>query len=171
MSALAALTLDGVSKLFDETRAVDDVTLKIEPGQFVGIIGRSGAGKSTLLRLINRLIDPSIGSISFGGSEITQLKGRALRDWRRDCAMIFQQFNLVERLDVLTNVLIGRLAEHGFLSSMAMQFTDMERAMALQALDRLDLVPQALQRAGTLSGGQQQRVAIAKALVQQPKIM
>jgi phosphonate transport system ATP-binding protein len=74
-------------------------------------------------------------------------------------------------LDVLTNVLIGRLAEHGFVSSMAMRFTDEERAMALQALDRLDLVPQALQRAGTLSGGQQQRVAIAKALVQQPKIM
>lgn len=85
--------------------------------------------------------------------------------------MIFQQFNLVDRLDVLTNVLIGRLAEHSFLTSMAMQFTDSERAMALQSLDRLDLVPQALQRAGTLSGGQQQRVAIAKALVQQPKIM
>lgn len=85
--------------------------------------------------------------------------------------MIFQQFNLVDRLDVLTNVLIGRLAEHGFLSSMAMRFTDTERTMALRALDRLDLVPRALQRAGTLSGGQQQRVAIAKALVQQPKIM
>ena len=171
MSAPAALTLTGVSKLFDETRAVDDVTLKIEPGQFVGVIGRSGAGKSTMLRLINRLIDPTMGSISFGGSEITSLRGKALRNWRRDCAMIFQQFNLVDRLDVLTNVLIGRLAEHGLVSSMAMQFTDAERAMALQALDRLDLVPQALQRAGTLSGGQQQRVAIAKALVQQPKIM
>ena len=85
--------------------------------------------------------------------------------------MIFQQFNLVERLEVLTNVLIGRLAEHGFLSSMAMQFSDMERAMAQQSLDRLDLVPQALRRAGTLSGGQKQRVAIKKALVQQPKIM
>ena len=167
----AALTLTNVSKIFDETRAVDDVNLAIEPGQFVGIIGRSGAGKSTLLRLVNRLIDPSSGSISFDGTEITTLRGKALRTWRRDCAMIFQQFNLVERLDVLTNVLIGRLAEHGFVSSMAMQFTDEERTMALMALDRLDLVPQALQRAGTLSGGQQQRVAIAKALVQNPKIM
>ena len=167
----AALTLTNVSKTFDETRAVDDVNLSIEPGQFVGIIGRSGAGKSTLLRLVNRLIDPSSGSISFDGTEITTLRGKALRTWRRDCAMIFQQFNLVERLDVLTNVLIGRLAEHGFVSSMAMQFTDEERTMALMALDRLDLVPQALQRAGTLSGGQQQRVAIAKALVQNPKIM
>ncbi len=85
--------------------------------------------------------------------------------------MIFQQFNLVDRLDVLTNVLIGRLADHGFASSIAMQFTDAERTQAIHALDRLDLAPQALQRAGTLSGGQQQRVAIAKALVQCPKIM
>jgi phosphonate transport system ATP-binding protein len=165
------LTLQGVSRHFGETRAVDDVTLNIRPGQFVGVIGRSGAGKSTMLRLINRLVDPSAVSILFEGTDITALKGKALREWRRDCAMIFQQFNLVERLDVLTNVLIGRLAEHGFLSSMAMRFTDEERTMAIQALDRLDLVPQALQRAGTLSGGQQQRVAIAKALVQNPKIM
>ena len=167
----AALTFSDVSRVFGDTRAVDRVSLEIGPGQFVGVIGRSGAGKSTLLRLVNRLIDPSSGSIYFGDTEITALRGKALRNWRRDCAMIFQQFNLVDRLDVLTNVLIGRLAEHGFLSSMAMRFTDEERALAIRALDRLDLVPQALQRAGTLSGGQQQRVAIAKALVQQPKIM
>ena len=166
-----SLTLKDVTRRFGETTAVDGASLAIASGQFVGIIGRSGAGKSTLLRLINRLIDPSSGSISFEGTEVTRLRGKQLRNWRRDCAMIFQQFNLVDRLDVLTNVLIGRLAEHGFVSSMAMRFTDAERTMAIQALDRLDLVPQALQRAGTLSGGQQQRVAIAKALVQQPKIM
>jgi phosphonate transport system ATP-binding protein len=165
------LSLSNVSRVFGTTRAVDRVSLDVAPGQFVGVIGRSGAGKSTLLRLVNRLIDPSEGSIAFDGVEITALKGKALRAWRRDCAMIFQQFNLVDRLDVLTNVLIGRVAEHGFLSSMAMRFTDEERTMAIRALDRLDLVSQALQRAGTLSGGQQQRVAIAKALVQQPKIM
>ncbi|MEL6264054.1 MAG: phosphonate ABC transporter ATP-binding protein [Pseudomonadota bacterium] len=167
----AALTLTNVSRHFGATKAVDDVSLEIAPGQFVGVIGRSGAGKSTMLRLINRLVEPTAGSIAFDGVEIPRLRGRALRTWRRDCAMIFQQFNLVDRLDVLTNVLIGRLAEHGFLSSMAMRFTDEERTMALMALDRLDLVPQALQRAGTLSGGQQQRVAIAKALVQNPRIM
>lgn len=165
------LTLDALTRQFGETTAVDRATLSISSGQFVGVIGRSGAGKSTLLRLINRLIDPSSGSILFGGVDVTTLRGRALRQWRRDCAMIFQQFNLVDRLDVLTNVLIGRLAEHGFVSSMAMRFSDEERAMAIAALDRLDMVPQALQRAGTLSGGQQQRVAIAKALVQRPKIM
>ena len=166
-----ALTLSALTKTFGATSAVSDLSLEIEEGQFVGVIGRSGAGKSTLLRLINRLVDPSSGSISCAGQEITTLKGRALRQWRRDCAMIFQQFNLVDRLDVLTNVLIGRLADHGFASSIAMQFTDAERTQAIHALDRLDLAPQALQRAGTLSGGQQQRVAIAKALVQCPKIM
>jgi len=165
------LTLSGLGRSFGSTRAVDDVSLDIRPGQFVGVIGRSGAGKSTLLRLINRLIDPSVGTIRFGARDITALRGRELRTWRRDCAMIFQQFNLVERLDVLTNVLVGRLADHGFLSSMAMRFSDAERAIAIRALDRLDLAPQALQRAGTLSGGQQQRVAIARALVQNPRIM
>jgi phosphonate transport system ATP-binding protein len=167
----ANLNLINVSRHFGETKAVDNVSLTIPPGQFVGVIGRSGAGKSTMLRLINRLIAPTEGEIRHGERVVTRLKGKDLRDWRRDCAMIFQQFNLVGRLDVLTNVLIGRLAERGFVSSMLMHFTDEERAMAIQALDRFGLVPQALQRAGTLSGGQQQRVAIAKALVQQPKIM
>ncbi|ARE38791.1 Phosphonate ABC transporter ATP-binding protein [Rhodovulum sp. P5] len=167
----ATLTLSNLTKQFGDIRAVDSVCLSIEPGQFVGVIGRSGAGKSTLLRLVNRLIDPTEGSITFGGTEVTALRGGALRAWRRDCAMIFQQFNLVDRLDVLTNVLVGRLSGRGFVSSMAMQFSDAERAMAIRALDRLDMVPQALQRAGTLSGGQQQRVAIARALVQEPRIM
>ncbi len=165
------LSLSGLGRQFGTTRAVDAVNLDFAPGQFVGVIGRSGAGKSTLLRLINRLIDPTEGTIRFGGQNVTALKGVALRQWRRDCAMIFQQFNLVDRLDVLTNVLVGRLADHGFLTSMAMHFTDAERAIAIRALDRLDLAPQALQRAGTLSGGQQQRVAIARALVQNPRIM
>ena len=165
------LSLSGLGRSFGSTRAVDNVTLDIPSGQFVGVIGRSGAGKSTLLRLINRLIDPTSGKISFGDRDVTALRGRDLRNWRRDCAMIFQQFNLVERLDVLTNVLVGRLADHGFASSMAMRFTDAERTIAIRALDRLDLAPHALQQAGTLSGGQQQRVAIARALVQNPRIM
>jgi phosphonate transport system ATP-binding protein len=165
------LSLAALGRSFGATRAVDAVTLDVRAGEFVGVIGRSGAGKSTLLRLINRLIDPSVGRITYGDTDVTALRGRRLRQWRRDCAMIFQQFNLVERLDVLTNVLIGRLADHGFLSSMAMRFSDAERTVAIEALDRLELARQALQRAGTLSGGQQQRVAIARALVQNPRIM
>jgi phosphonate transport system ATP-binding protein len=160
-----------LSRHFGEVRAVDGISLSVEPGEFVGIIGRSGAGKSTLLRLINRLTDPTSGAIIAGGRDITTLSGRDLRLWRAESAMIFQQFNLIERLDVLANVLVGRIAHHGFFSSMARQFSDAERTLAIQALDRLDLAPQALQRAGTLSGGQQQRVAIAKALVQNPKML
>jgi len=165
------LKIDALTKRFGDKTAVDSASISVDQPTMIGIIGRSGAGKSTLLRMVNRLSDATSGTINFQGEDITALRGAAKRNWQSRCAMIFQQFNLVDRLDVLTNVLIGRLAEHGFISSMAMQFTDAERAMALQALDRLDLVPQALQRAGTLSGGQQQRVAIAKALVQQPKIM
>lgn len=165
------LSLISLSRAFGETRAVDRVTLDIPAGQFVGVIGPSGAGKSTLLRLVNRLVQPTEGTIRFGATDVTALRGRRLREWRRDCAMIFQQFNLIDRLDVLTNVLVGRLANHGLLSSMAMHFSEAERLAAAQALDRLGLAHKALERAGTLSGGQQQRVAIARALVQKPRVM
>jgi phosphonate transport system ATP-binding protein len=141
----------------------------------VGVIGRSGAGKSTLLRMINRLTDPSSGRILHDGADVTALRGQALRDWRTACGMIFQQFNLVPRLDVLTNVLVGRLNHHpgfgGTLGTLFKRFPAAERAMALEALERLGLADQALQRADTLSGGQQQRVAIARALLQQPRII
>jgi phosphonate transport system ATP-binding protein len=165
------LQIEGLSKNFGAVRAVSRVSLEIPKGQMVGIIGRSGAGKSTLLRLVNRLLEPSEGRILSDGTEVTGLKGRALLAWRADCAMIFQQFNLVNRLDVLTNVLIGRINRHGTLSSLAKHFTVAERALAIAALDRLDLADQALQRADTLSGGQQQRVAIARAMLQDPKVI
>jgi len=165
------LQIAKLSKSFGATRAVSRVTLDIPQGQMVGVIGRSGAGKSTLLRLVNRLLEPSEGRIRFDGVDVTALKGRALLAWRADCAMIFQQFNLVNRLDVLTNVLIGRISRHGALSSLAKQFTAAERTLAIAALDRLDLADQALQRADTLSGGQQQRVAIARAMLQDPKVI
>ena len=103
------LVLDKATKRFGSMAAVDTVSLEIAPGSFVGIIGRSGAGKSTLLRMINRLIDPSDGVIRYGDVDVARLKGAELREWRRRCAMIFQQFNLIGRLDVLTNVLMGRL--------------------------------------------------------------
>ena len=162
------LVLSGVTRRFGEAVAVDHVTLGIPKGQMLGVIGRSGAGKSTLLRLLNRLIDPTEGSIRFHGTEVGALKGRALAEWRARCAMIFQQFNLVNRLDVLTNVLIGRVSASCTLPVMFKHFSQAERGMAARALDRLDLLPQALQRDDTLSGGQQQRVAIARALVQSP---
>ena len=165
------LTLDGLEKHFGRTRAVDGISLKMAPGEFVGIIGRSGAGKSTLLRVINRLVEPTAGAIRYDAVDVMALRGRELRRWRARCAMIFQQFNLVGRLDVLTNVLIGRVGLRAVLPSLAGYFSASERASAVRALERLDLLPQALQRAETLSGGQQQRVAIARALLQDAQII
>ncbi len=165
------LELKGVTRTFGANRAVDDVTLTIGAGQLVGVIGRSGAGKSTLLRMINRLIDPSAGSISFNGVDVTRLKGAPLRDWRRRSAMIFQQFNLVGRLDVLTNVLMGRVGHVSTMRSLSGFWPSDDRAIALSALEQFDIAMLAAQRAETLSGGQQQRVAICRALVQQPDLI
>ncbi|MGO8502139.1 phosphonate ABC transporter ATP-binding protein [Rhizobium leguminosarum] len=163
--------LKNVTRRFGKKLAVDSVTLAIPQGQMVGIIGRSGAGKSTLLRMINRLQEPSSGSVHFAGVEVSGLRGQALRNWQRDCAMIFQQFNLVPRLDVLTNVMLGRLNHRSTLMSLLNIFTREERVHAIAALERLGIEQTALQAAGTLSGGQQQRVAIARALMQNPKMV
>ncbi|ACS58669.1 phosphonate ABC transporter, ATPase subunit [Rhizobium leguminosarum bv. trifolii WSM1325] len=163
--------LKNVTRRFGKKLAVDSVTLAIPQGQMVGIIGRSGAGKSTLLRMINRLQEPSSGSVHFAGVEVSGLRGQALRNWQRDCAMIFQQFNLVPRLDVLTNVMLGRLNHRSTLMSLLNIFTREERVHAIAALERLGIEQTALQAAGTLSGGQQQRVAIARALLQNPKMV
>jgi phosphonate transport system ATP-binding protein len=165
------LQLDNVTRTFSKKTAVDSVTFDIPQGQMVGIIGRSGAGKSTLLRMINRLNDVSTGAIRFGDIEVSSLRGAALRHWQRDCAMIFQQFNLVPRLDVLTNVMLGRLNHRSTISSLFGLFSEDERVAALAALERLGIEQTAMQPAGTLSGGQQQRVAIARALMQQPKML
>ncbi|MBW8299498.1 MAG: phosphonate ABC transporter ATP-binding protein [Hydrogenophaga sp.] len=163
--------LKNVTRKFGQHLAVDGVNVDIERGEMVGVIGRSGAGKSTLLRMINRLVDPTSGSIHFGDVEVSALKGAGLRNWQRDCAMIFQQFNLVPRLDVLTNVLLGRLNHRPTALSILNIFSREERIMAIAALERLGIEQTALQPAGTLSGGQQQRVAIARALMQGPKVV
>jgi phosphonate transport system ATP-binding protein len=165
------LVLEGLGKRYDEVRAVHGVDLNIPTGQFVGVIGRSGAGKSTLLRLINRLAEPSSGRILWQGKDVTTLRGRALHDWRRRCAMIFQQFNLVGRLDVLNNVLLGRLAFTPGWRSMLKLWPESERSIAFAALQQLDIANFAARRADHLSGGQQQRVAICRAMVQEPDIV
>ncbi len=165
------LIIDDVTKTYGASRAVLGVSLSIPRGQFVGVIGRSGAGKSSLLRMINRLSDPSSGRISWDGREISALRGAALRDWRRRCAMVFQQFNLVGRLDVLNNVLMGRLAHTPAWRSLTKSWSRQDRAIAIAALDQLDIAGLATQLADNLSGGQQQRVAICRALVQEPEII
>ncbi|QRG07513.1 phosphonate ABC transporter ATP-binding protein [Xanthobacter dioxanivorans] len=165
------LVIEGLTRRFGDKEAVSHVDLEIGEGAFIGVIGRSGAGKSTLLRMINRLQDPSAGRILYNGRDVTALKGRALREWRAEAAMIFQQFNLVGRLDVLTNVLMGRLATVPAWRALTKSWRPEDRAIALSALDQFDIAPLAAQRADSLSGGQQQRVAIARALAQEPALI
>ena len=169
------LKLQSLTKKFGELAAVDSIDLEVPSGQMLGIIGRSGAGKSTLLRMINRLGDATSGEILYKQNgtttNVNALKGQELRNWRARCAMIFQQFNLVPRLDVITNVLMGRVNYNSTPKTLLKMFSPAERAFAIRALDRLDVSAQALQRADTLSGGQQQRVAIARALVQEPGLL
>jgi phosphonate transport system ATP-binding protein len=170
------LKVENLTKAFGKLVAVNNVSFEVPTGQMVGIIGRSGAGKSTLLRMINRLADPTSGRILWddaSGAEVDvgTLKGRRVRQWRAQCAMVFQQFNLVPRLPVMTNVLMGRISYHRTLPTLLMMFSARDRALTIRALQRLDMVSHALHRADELSGGQQQRVAIARALVQEPKIL
>jgi phosphonate transport system ATP-binding protein len=165
------LVVEGLTCRFGAKAAVDNASFSVAPGGFIGVIGRSGAGKSTLLRMINRLAPASAGRILYNGVDVTALRGRELRLWRARSAMIFQQFNLVGRLDVLTNVLMGRLSEIPSWRSLAQLWPEDDIAIAMSALDQFDMAQLAAQRADQLSGGQQQRVAIARALVQQPDII
>jgi phosphonate transport system ATP-binding protein len=165
------LVLEGVSRRFGTKLAVDDINLQFGNGGFIGVIGRSGAGKSTLLRMINRLVDPSAGRIAYDSVDVSALKGAELRAWRARCAMIFQQFNLVGRLDVLTNVLMGRLNKVSTARAVLKLWSDEDKALALAALEQFGIANIAAQRAESLSGGQQQRVAIARALVQEPDLI
>ncbi|PIK70924.1 phosphonate ABC transporter ATP-binding protein [Methylobacterium frigidaeris] len=165
------LVVENLTRQYGARRAVDGVSLSIERGSFVGVIGRSGAGKSTLLRMLNRLADPTSGRILYDGTDVTALRGRPLRAWRARCAMIFQQFNLVGRLDVMTNVLMGRLNPMPVHRSLLKLWSEEDKALALAALENFDMGAFAASRADQLSGGQQQRVAIARALVQEPEII
>ncbi|KZM48850.1 phosphonate ABC transporter ATP-binding protein [Labrenzia sp. OB1] len=160
-----------VTKTFGFRTAVNKVSFDIDRPMMIGIIGRSGAGKSTLLRMINRLTPATSGQILFEDRDILSLRGGMMRRWQRDCAMVFQQFNLVPRLDVVTNVMLGRLNGHGTLKSLLNIFGEDDVRTALAALDRLGIDQEATKRAEELSGGQQQRVAIARALMQDPHMI
>ncbi|MEM7377277.1 MAG: phosphonate ABC transporter ATP-binding protein [Pseudomonadota bacterium] len=162
------LEVNNITKMFGDNTAVKDLSFSADKPQVIGIIGRSGAGKSTFLRVMNRMTDATEGQITVNGTDVLSLRGRAKLDWQRQCAMIFQQFNLVPRLNVLTNVILGQLNKQSVLRSSLMFFTQEERHDALRLLDRFGVAQTALQRAETLSGGQQQRVAICRAMMQQP---
>ncbi|MCX7364161.1 MAG: phosphonate ABC transporter ATP-binding protein [Alphaproteobacteria bacterium] len=146
------------------------MTLSIRPGEFVVVLGQSGAGKSTLLRCINRLVEPSAGEIMVDGTSLAANR-RDLRLLRRNVAMIFQQHNLVKRLSVLKNVLVGRMADLSPILSSLQLFPEADVRIAHHCLEQVAMSHKARSRADALSGGEQQRVGIARALAQQPKFM
>ena len=147
------------------------ISFTLNADDFFAIIGPSGAGKSTLIRCVNRLVEPNGGEVIFGGKDILKLTPAALRVERRNIGMIFQEFNLIERLSVMDNVLTGRLGYTGTLRSVFRMFTKDEIKQALVLLDRVGLADHIDKRADRLSGGQRQRVGIARALIQNPKLL
>lgn len=166
------LQVKNLTKVYpDGTVALRDVSFEVRDGEFLVIIGLSGAGKSTLLRCINRLIEPTEGKIIWDGMDVTAASPAELRKTRRQIGMIFQHFNLVDRSSVLTNVLSGRLGYVNPWSSLLNRFPQKDVKRAQWALERLGIPEQAHKRADELSGGQRQRVGIARALMQEPKII
>lgn len=165
------LSISGLTKRFGDKIAVDAANIQIDAPAMIGIIGRSGAGKSTLLRMLNRLSDVSSGQILFEDEDVTAIRGAARRHWQSRCAMIFQQFNLVPRMDVVSNVLHGTLNRRSTFATMFNLYPQSDIHKAIDILDRLGIAEQAPKRAEALSGGQQQRVAIARALMQDPAII
>lgn len=155
----------------DGTVALRDVSFEVNEGEFLGIIGLSGSGKSTLLRCINRLLEPTEGRILWNGEDITHLDQGDLRVVRREMGMIFQNFNLVRRSSVMVNVMAGRLGYTPPSWSLINRFSAEDRQKAVNALARVGISDKAQNRADELSGGQQQRVGIARALMQEPKMI
>jgi len=161
-----------LTKVYDDgTEALRNVSFQVEDGEFLVVIGLSGSGKSTLLRCINRLIDPTEGEILWDGVDLAKLKGEDLRHARRQIGMVFQHFNLVKRSTVMINVLAGRLGYAPTWRSVVGRFSSKDRKRAQEALERMGITDQAHKRADELSGGQQQRVGIARALMQEPKMI
>ena len=166
------IVFDHVSKIYPNgTVGLDDVNLTIQDGEFVAIVGRSGAGKSTLLRAVNRMHDISKGTLTVNDTNVSGLRGKALRHFRREIGMVFQSFNLVSRTTVIRNVLSARVPEMPFWRVLLGAFRKEDKITALESLDKVGILDKAYIRADQLSGGQQQRVALARTLAQKPKII
>lgn len=166
------LKVENLTKVYPNgTQALRSVSFEVKDGEFLAVIGLSGSGKSTLLRCINRLIEPTSGRIFWDDEDITSVPGGDMRRIRRQIGMIFQQFNLVKRSSVMTNVLSGRLGYVSTFSSALHLFSVADREKALSSLEQVGLADKAHVRADSLSGGQQQRVGIARALMQDPKLI
>ena len=166
-----ALQVRDLCAAYGDRPILRNVSFDVAPDDFFAIIGPSGAGKSTLIRCVNRLVEPTGGSVKLDGQEILSIGQRALRHARRNIGMIFQEFNLIERLSVLDNVLTGRLGHTGTLRSIFRVFSREDIGQALTLLDRVGLRDHVDKRADRLSGGQRQRVGIARALMQNPRLL
>ena len=166
-----AIRIVGLRKRFGDRIVLDDVSFEVAAGEVVAILGASGAGKTTLFRCVTRLAQSDSGQIFLGEHAIRTLGGHELSTARSEIGLIFQQFNLIRRLSALDNVLVGRLGETATWRVMLRRFPRPDRQLALAALDRVGMLPYALQRADSLSGGQQQRVAIARTLAQQSRFV
>ena len=167
----AVVRVDGLSKRYGATQALDGVSFEVAAGEMIAVLGPSGAGKTTLMRCINGGVKPDAGTVTVNGQEVTALEGRALRRVRSKIGLVYQQFNLVGRMSVLTNVLAARLFEAPGYRWLRYCFGKGDVELALRCLQRVDLGDRAYQRADTLSGGQQQRVALARAMCQEPALM
>lgn len=166
------IKFDKVNKVYPNgLHALKNISLEINQGEFVAIIGLSGAGKSTLLRTINRMHDISEGSLTVNGQEINDLAGKDLRKFRRKIGMVFQSFNLVTRTTVVNNVLTSRVPDMPLWKSIIGLYSKEDKVIALEALDKVGILNKAYVRADQLSGGQQQRVALARTLAQKPEII
>jgi len=152
-------------------KALDNVSLKIEKGDFLIIVGMSGAGKSTLLRTVNNLVKPTNGEVLVDSKNVTKASKKELKEIRSDVGMIFQTFNLVNRSSVLKNVLTGRLSQVSSIRSILGLWPQEDKQIAFEALNKVEILEKAYVRGSNLSGGQQQRVGIARALAQKPKVM
>ena len=166
------LKVENLHKIYKNgTHALKGISFEVEDGEFLVIIGLSGSGKSTLLRCINRLIEPTAGQVHFLGKNITHVKGEELRKVKTQIGMVFQQFNLIKRRSVLTNVITGKLGQLGTFSSIFEKFSQSVYDEAYKSLETVGIREKADIRADSLSGGQQQRVAIARSLMQNPKLL
>lgn len=166
------LEVKNLTKIYPgDVLALDNVSFTVESGEFLAVIGLSGSGKSTLLRCINRLVEPTDGQVIWNGVDVTQASQDELLHIRRKIGMVFQNFNLVNRSKVITNVLSGRLGYVNPALSLINRFSKNDMEMAREQLERVGIADQAQKRADELSGGQQQRVGIARAMMQEPEIV
>lgn len=169
---MSILEFKNVNKTYNKTtKALTDVSFSVDKGEFVSIIGPSGSGKSTILRCINRLVDATKGEILFNGYDVSRADKREIRQVRKKTGMIFQHYNLVDRLSVIENVLHGRLGHKSAISGVVGYYSEQEKEKAFSILEKLGLTEQAYKRCDELSGGQKQRVSIARSIMQEPSLI